>query len=186
MTARVAGFYGRFARGASPAEIGTVTVVSPAFSKLKVKSYVSPLVIGLDSAPCLGGVGLLGGLQRRDLAVRLADHQHAVGGQRGVAGEADRADVGGDRDQLVGDVRRAVDRDEHQLDLAAGLHVVGGLRGAQVDVAQRDRPTVARAVHGGFLGRGLGHLPGPAAGERDGGGEPAGGQPGGGEQKYAV
>ena len=41
-------------------------------------------------------------------------------------------------DQLVGDVRRVVGGDEQQLDLAAGLHVVGGLRRPQVDVAQRD------------------------------------------------
>ena len=49
VVAGVAGFDGLFARGDSPAEIGTGTVASPAFSKLKVKLYVRPLVIGLDS-----------------------------------------------------------------------------------------------------------------------------------------
>ena len=37
-------------RGPHPAEIGTATVVSPAFSKSKVNLYVSPLVIGFVSA----------------------------------------------------------------------------------------------------------------------------------------
>ena len=48
VTARVAALLRPLhARGASPAEIGTATVVSPAFSKAKVKLYVRPLVIGL-------------------------------------------------------------------------------------------------------------------------------------------
>src|SRR5262249_16700260 len=129
---------------------------------------------------CRDRFGLLGGLQRSDLAVRLADRQDAVGGQRAVAGNAHCADIGGDRDQLVVDVGRPVHRDEQQLGVAAGRYVVGGLRGTHVNVAQRNRADGgARAVHGGFLRRGLGQLTGPAAAQRDRGGQPARGQRGG-------
>jgi hypothetical protein len=54
---------------------------------LKVKSYVSPLVIGLLMCTVAFAASAFSAcLERGDLTVGLADHQHVRGGQRGVAG----------------------------------------------------------------------------------------------------
>ncbi len=70
------------------------------------------------------------------------------------------------------------DGDEHQLDVAAGLHVVGRLRGAQVDVAQRQSsPTVALVpLTAASWVAVWDDLPGAAAAQCDGAGQPAGRQ----------
>ena len=78
---------------------------------------------------------------------------------------------------LSGGVRRFVGRHEQQLRLAARLHIIGGLRGPQMHIAQRDVPDRCRgAVYRRLLGCGLGDLSGAAAGEGGRGGQPAGRQ----------
>ncbi len=68
----------------------------------------------------------------------------------------------------------SLDDHEQQLHLAARLHVIGLLRGAQVDVAERDvADGRCGAVQRRLLGGGLGDLPGTAAGEGGGNGQPA-------------
>ena len=133
-------------RGVSPAEIGTGTVASPAFSNVKVKSYVSPLVIGLVSCHRrLGGVGGLDALQRRRSARRASPTTStplagsAVSPVSVTVPTSEVIDVS--LSAMSGEV---VGRHEDQLDLAARLDVVGRLRGPQVHVAQRDRAEVRR------------------------------------------
>ena len=88
-------------------------------------------------------LGRLGGLQCGGLPVGLAHYQDAACGHGGVSAQRHRADVGGDRDKLVVDVRRVVDGREDQLHVSPGLHIVRRLYDTQVDVPQRDGADVA-------------------------------------------
>ena len=135
--------------------------------------------VGDGLAQVHGRFGVHGGFdtfQGGQLAgVRRTHDQRPVDGNGGVPGQRHLTDVGGDRLQFVGDVGRAVRGDEDQLDLGTGFDIVGGLWGAQVDVAQVDRSGAgAGAVHGRFLRRGLSHLAGTASAEHHGRGQSTG------------
>ena len=122
----------------------------------------------------LGGVHRLDVLQRRELAIGFPDLERAADRNSGIAGQRHGADIGGDRDEFVGNIGRGICGDEDQLHILALLDVVGGLDRVQVDVAQCDRAEQgAHAVDRGFLGGGLGDLAGAAGAQQEGRGHAA-------------
>ena len=150
-------------------------MICPAFSKVKVKSYVRPLVIGLLTVDRrLGRVGGLGLLERGDLrrrarrrrARRLAGS--AVSPESDTVPKSEVIEV-----SLSGVSGDSLDATNSNSDLAARLRRSRRSAAPQVNVAERDSPDrCAVPLTARLLRGGLGDLARTAAGQGGGGGSP--------------